>query len=383
MQDLENHLLDVLDTCGVDLLCSLPCDRVKRLIALAGGRDFRHLPLTREEEGVGICAGAALAGAKPAMLIQSSGAGNMVNALCSLTAFYDLPLALFISQRGIHKEGIEAQVPLGRALPGLLDAIGIGHTFINTPEGLHRVQKQLHRVYSENLIHAFLLSPELWEHSSSSGADEPKEHPCPCRGNQYPPLREDEFKPELNRFQAIQALAPYIKGHTVICNIGVPSKELYFVLDQPSNFYMLGSMGMAAPIGLGVSLFTDSRVFVIDGDGSLLMNPGTLATIASAKADNLVIVAIDNSAYGSTGCQPTLTGSCVDLEAVAQGFGITNTQKAATREQISSAFEAVGGGTKGPVFVHIPTLPGNQPEIANIPLGKIEIKERFQQSLKT
>ena len=73
---------------------------------------------------------------------------------------------------------------------------------------------------------------------------------------------------------------------------------------------------------------------VIDGDGSLLMNPGTLATAASVALRNLTIVAIDNGAYGSTGNQPTLAGSCVDLEQVAQGFGFRNTMKVAGEQEL-------------------------------------------------
>ena len=89
-------------------------------------------------------------------------------------------------------------------------------------------------------------------------------------------------------------------------NLGWPSKELYAVKHQPSNFYMLGSMGMVTPIGLGIALSSSKDVIVIDGDGSLLMNPGTLATAASLAPKNLTILAIDNGAYGSTGNQPTL-----------------------------------------------------------------------------
>ena len=107
----------------------------------------------------------------------------------------------------------------------------------------------------------------------------------------------------------------------MVSNLGWPSKELYAVRHKTSNFYMLGSMGMATPIGLGIAITSSKEVVVIDGDGSLLMNPGTLATAAALAPRNLTIIAIDKSAYGSTENQPTLTGSCVDLEAVARKFG--------------------------------------------------------------
>ena len=112
----------------------------------------------------------------------------------------------------------------------------------------------------------------------------------------------------LTRYDIIKIIAPYLEGKVVVSNLGWPSKELYAIKHQPSNFYMLGSMGMATPIGLGIALTSKKEVVVIDGDGSLLMNPGTLATAASLAPKNLTILAIDNGAYGSTGNQPTLAG---------------------------------------------------------------------------
>ena len=378
MHDLEQDLLDIFERSGIDILCSLPCDRVKRLICMADGGDFIHLHMTREEEGVGICAGAALAGKRAAMLVQSSGVGNMVNALLSLTGFYELPLGLFVSLRGVYKEGIEAQVPMGQALPALLESTGIRFSHIREEKDLHAIEEKLEHAYANNRIHAFLVSPELWE-SSVKGAPEKPETFFPCSMPQEAARSAGNIpRAELNRYEVLASLKEVIKGQIVIGNIGVPSKELYDICDQPSNFYMLGSMGMATPIGLGVALFTDSMVFVIDGDGSLLMNPGTLATVASSGVKNLTILAIDNASYGSTGCQPTLTGSCVDLETVARGFGIRRTLRAGTREKIMDISSLV---SDGPLFVHIPAISGNRPGINNIPLGNKEIKSRFMEFL--
>jgi sulfopyruvate decarboxylase subunit beta len=378
LQDLEQDLLDILESCGIDILCSLPCDRVKRLICMADGADFIHLHMTREEEGVGICAGAALAGKRAAMIVQSSGVGNMINALVSLTGFYELPLAIFVSHRGVHKEGIEAQVPLGQALPGLLESLGIPFSYIRKEEDIPPIEAKLEDIYTSNKIHAFLVSPEIWE-SSVQGAPEKPETFCPCSLPQDAGQGVSKMpRAELSRYEAIDALKGAIKGNVVIGNIGAPSKELYELCEQPSNFYMLGSMGMATPIGMGVALFTNRKVFVIDGDGSLLMNPGTLATVASTGVNNLIILAIDNASYGSTGCQPTLTGSCVELETVAKGFGIRETLKAGTREEIMDIASLV---VDGPLFVHIPAISGNQPGVSNIPLDKLEIRDRFREFL--
>src|SRR5208283_682154 len=352
----EKEFLTILRRSGVDLVCTLPCDRVKRLIALlptAFGPPLQHIPLTREEEGVGICAGAALAGKRAAIILQNSGIGNMINALLSLTGFYQLPLALFISHRGVYKEKIAAQIPMGAKLPGILRGAGIGYSLIKTRADLNSIEKKLTALYRNNSIHAFLLSPEIWEDTagcSTRSAAHPSPALCTAQskraGREY--LRAGivsrRLKPVFTRFEVLETLAPYLEGHVVVCNIGIPSKELFYIKHSPSNFYMLGSMGMATPIGLGISLSSDKEVVVIDGDGSLLMNPGSLATTGYCAPEKLTILAIDNSAYGSTGNQPTLTGKCVDLELVARGFGIQNTCKAAGRKQLINAMKIKGEG---------------------------------------
>jgi len=183
----------------------------------------------------------------------------------------------------------------------------------------------------------------------------------------------------LTRFDIIKIIAPYLEGKAVVSNLGWPSKELFAIKHQPSNFYMLGSMGMATPIGLGMALTSSKEIVVIDGDGSLLMNPGTLATAASAAPRNLTIIAIDNGAYGSTGNQPTLTASCVDLKTVAHGFGFRNTVKVATEVQI---VEVMQKQREGPFFIHVLAIPGNK-DVPNIPIHHLEIKKQVQEFLIT
>jgi sulfopyruvate decarboxylase subunit beta len=340
---------------------------------------FFHVPLTREEEGVGICAGAALSGKLPAMFVQSSGVGNMLNALLSLTAFYRLPLALFVSQRGVYKEKIEAQIPMGAGLPAILRGAGISHSLIERREEVRHIGKKLADLRKRNSIHVFLLSPALWE-----GSCKPEEAQFGPQGAVAEVCRQSRTvrripSPSFRRFEILKLVAPLLDSKAVVCNLGVPSKELFHVRHQPSNFYMLGSMGMATSIGLGIALTSDKEVVVIDGDGSLLMNPGTLATVAHFAPDNLTILAIDNGAYGSTGDQPTLTRSCVDLELVARGFGIRNTFKVSGRKQI---LEVMKESPKGLRFVHVLAVPGNE-NVPNIPLGHLQIKQQVQDFLKS
>jgi sulfopyruvate decarboxylase subunit alpha len=113
---------------GIDFAASVPCVNLQELLALIGGdSEIIHLPVTREEEGVGICAGAWMGGRRTALLMQNSGLGNCINALTSLDMLYGIPLLMIISHRGGAGEPIVAQVPMGRLTVPLLDAMGISH----------------------------------------------------------------------------------------------------------------------------------------------------------------------------------------------------------------------------------------------------------------
>ncbi|HXY53175.1 MAG TPA: sulfopyruvate decarboxylase subunit alpha [Nitrospirota bacterium] len=387
MQRPEEELLAMLKTHGVDFTASLPCEKIKTMLEMLAG-SFHHVPLTREEEGVGICAGAALSGRRPAVFVQSSGVGNMINALLSLTAFYELPLALFVSRRGVYKEKIEAQVPMGQRLPGILNGAEITFSEINSRDDFSVVDRELPRVFLKNRIHAFLLSPAVWEDSACEAPRAPTaagQATCGVKDEEAPAILIERREAkgmqtaQCTRFEILQLIAPYLEKKVVVSNLGWPSKELYLIKHQPSNFYMLGSMGMATPIGLGIAQNSKKEVVVIDGDGSLLMNPGALATAAFLAPKNLTIVAIDNGAYGSTGNQPTFASSCVDLEQVAKGFGIRNTDKVADAKDLVGAMR---GPRKGPAFIHVLAIPGNK-DVPNIPVHHLEIKRLVQGFLAT
>ena len=123
------------------------------------------------------------------------------------------------------------------------------------------------------------------------------------------------------RSEILREIAPILRDQLVVCNIGLPSQELHMIDDQPSNFYMLGTMGLSSSIGLGLALSQPKTVISIDGDGSVLTNLGTLPTIANNVADNYILLIIDNGSYGSTGDQPTYAGKKTKLEAVAAACG--------------------------------------------------------------
>ncbi len=142
------------------------------------------------------------------------------------------------------------------------------------------------------------------------------------------------------RYDVLQEVTPLLRDQLVVCNIGTPSQELAELCDQPSNFYMLGTMGLCSSIGLGLALAQDRQVIAIDGDGSVLTNLATLSTIANNPADNFILLIIDNGAYGSTGDQPTYTGGKTSLAGVARACGcdsVVEVQAEDTAEALSAA----------------------------------------------
>jgi sulfopyruvate decarboxylase beta subunit len=142
-----------------------------------------------------------------------------------------------------------------------------------------------------------------------------------------------------SRARAIAALLELLTDQPVIICNGFPSREAYKIADRPTHFYMIGSMGVAAAIGLGVALNKpNKKVVVLDGDGNVLMGMGTLATVGALKPKNFVHVVLDNEAYGSTGNQPTIS-NVVRLEQVAKAAGYAHVERVIEREDIVYEFK--------------------------------------------
>jgi len=176
----------------------------------------------------------------------------------------------------------------------------------------------------------------------------------------------------MKRMQAIAlaAEAAAAQNALLVGNIGYPSRELFAVHDRPENFYMLGSMGLASSIGLGLALARpERRVIVLDGDGSVLMNLGTLATIAHHAPENYLLVILDNCCYGSTGSQPTCTHLGTDLFALAEAAGIKNVRKIERPGDLAEALQGKG--------VIVAKVKAGNATVPIISLSPKEIIERF------
>jgi thiamine pyrophosphate-dependent acetolactate synthase large subunit-like protein len=139
-------------------------------------------------------------------------------------------------------------------------------------------------------------------------------------------MPQDNALHVFNRTELTKRLVAKLKHEeAVIGGIGNTNFDLFAAGHRPQNFYMLGSMGLACPIALGVAIAQPERgVIALEGDGSILMGLGCLTTIANVKPRNLTIIIMDNGLYQITGKQPTATAGVTDIVAVAKGAGIGN-----------------------------------------------------------
>ena len=171
------------------------------------------------------------------------------------------------------------------------------------------------------------------------------------------------------RGEVLQSLIPVISDTLVVCNIGLPSQEMHALDDQPSNFYMLGTMGLAQ----------QDKVVSIDGDGAVLTNLGTLSTIANNVADNFLLLIIDNGSYGSTGDQSSYAGKKTSLADVARGCGCENVVECRAEDTAATVRAALDSGRM--TVVVCKCRPGNM-KVPVIDLDPVVIRDRFMSEVK-
>ena len=184
----------------------------------------------------------------------------------------------------------------------------------------------------------------------------------------------------MSRFELTKRLTVQLKHEeAVIGGIGNANFDLWSSGQRPQNFYMLGSMGLAIPIALGVAIAQPKRhVVALEGDGSLLMQLGCLSTVAMRAPKNLTIVVWDNGIYQITGGQPTASASAADLVAIARGSGIAKSAWAVDEEDFERLFTAaLAEGGPSLIAARIDDKPG----VGTTDRDPVQIRARFMQGL--
>jgi sulfopyruvate decarboxylase beta subunit len=185
----------------------------------------------------------------------------------------------------------------------------------------------------------------------------------------------------MKRYEAIKVITKTLNGDELIISAnGMISRELFSIKESQNNFYMLGSMGLASSIGFGLAYNLPNRkVVIIDGDGNILMNLGSLATIGHFAPNNLVHIVLDNEMHASTGGQPTVSNT-VKLEEVASAAGFRIAKTVRSSEDLRLSVREVLR-SKGPSFILVKIEKGER-EVPRVSYEPTYIKNRFKEMIK-
>ena len=183
------------------------------------------------------------------------------------------------------------------------------------------------------------------------------------------------------RADALEAIYPELRVRVVVTIMGAVAAELYTLGHRPTFFYLEHAMGMASSMGLGIALaLPEQQVVVLDGDGSLLMNLGTLSTLARYRPGNLLHIVFDNESLLSVGGFPTATATGTDLAGVARACGVPRVEEANTPERLKQAVsEALASDTLTTIVSKVEAV---GPKSFHMDLPLLENRFQFKRALE-
>jgi phosphonopyruvate decarboxylase len=380
-----SELASLLERQGFDFFAGVPCSLIEDLIAVLQVHPrLPYIPAPREDVAVGLAAGAWFAGRRPAVLMQNSGLGTSLNALASLALMYGLPSLLLVTWRGHLGKDAPEHILTGEISPGLLELLRIPHRVLTadtleadlawTVETMDRAMQPV----------ALLVPPGVVEIGKAGhGAADPTRPiastattPADPRHIGTPPV----LTPQLSRLDAIAAARKALRREPVIHANGYMCRESFSLGDRPENFYMIGSMGLASAIGLGLSLADhDTTTVVLDGDGNLLMNLGILPLVAALHPRRFVHIVLDNEVYGSTGSQRSITSE-IRLDRLAEAAGYRTVTAVTGADAITQAVQTALD-SPGPHFILVKVTTA-EASVPRIPYTPHELRDRFRASVR-
>ena len=359
---------------GFDFYSGVPCSFLTPMInRTIGESTLVYVGAASEGEAVAIAAGAWLAGRGTVVMCQNSGLGNAVNPLTSLNHPFRIPTLLIVTWRGQPGLGDEPQHRLmGRITGTLLDVIEVPwRPFPKRDQDVAgALEEACEEMAGSGLPFAFVMEKGALR---EEGLDEP---PATARARgRRRAFGEGGARPArgqvLERFLAMVA-----DEAAVIASTGKCGRELFTLADRRQHLYLVGSMGCAGAMGLGLALNTDRPVVVLDGDGAALMKMGTLATIGARAPENLLHLVLDNGVHDSTGGQATVSAS-VDFADVALACGYRWAAACDSLEGFERAF-AEARSRPGPHLLHLRIRPGSMAGLGRPTVAPAEVAQRFK-----
>jgi phosphonopyruvate decarboxylase len=380
-----HELAGLLEAQGFDFFTGVPCSLAEGMIAALerhprGGRE-PYIPAAREDIALGLAAGAWLGGRMPAVIMQNSGLGTSANALVSLSLLYRLPALLLVTWRGFEGQDAPEHIVMGQITRPLLDLMGVPHRVL--ARGSAETDVAWARAEALRLSQpvALLLPPRVLEADAHEpGAPAPPRPPVPVATAPHP-----AGPASLSRFDALRAAVGALGSEPVVHANGYVCRESFAVRDRRENFYMIGSMGLASSIALGLALTRpEPHTVVFDGDGNLLMNLGILPMVGCGPAIgrghpvNVVHVVFDNGVYGSTGGQLSPSRG-IGLDAVAAACGYARAESVDSVAGVDGALRTALEGD-GPSFILV-RVNAEERAVPRIPYSPEEIRDRFRRAI--
>lgn len=370
------RLVDALRARGLERYAGVPCSFLTPFIdRVLDDPRLAWIAAANEGDAVAAAAGSSLGGRPAAALMQNSGLGNAVNPLTSLCWPFRIPVLLIVTWRGDPELRDEPQHRLmGAITPRVLEAMEVPWALL--PEREAELEPVLERAF-EHLARErrpFALVVRKGRVAGPAGGARPLAPP------ERPPARVEAHgaAPRASRAQALERVLAGTAGarDVVIASTGHAGRELCALDDRPQHLYMVGSMGCASSLGLGLALARpDRRVVVIDGDGALLMRLGNLATVGAYGGPNLLHLCLDNGVHDSTGGQGTVSPG-VDLASAAAACGYARAWSGEDVELVARFLAAPPPG--GPGFLHLRIRPGARTDLPRPELGPEEVRRRLE-----
>jgi len=361
MIEAKNFVEELMKN-NLEPFIEVPCTILSPIINFILDKGIPLETPANEAVAMGLAAGHYMATGKiPVVMMQNSGLCNSLNALTSLHGIYDIPALLIVTWRGEPgtKDAPEHLIT-GEKLETLLKALDLPYKIL-TPEGYQAEIKEMAKKAEATKRPAVLILR---------------------RGviKEYPKTKKEAGYP-LSMQEAVTVIKEIMDGKAVYVSTTGYISRISFSVKDSQDFYMVGSMGHALPIGLGVALKTDKKVVILDGDGSCLMHAGAMASVGAEKPRNLVHIVLDNRAHGSTGGQPSLSPN-VDFSKIANGFGYKSIFTVKTTSELRGAVEKALK-KNGPTFIHVKVSqavpPENEIKRVSSAYTCPEIKKRFME----
>lgn len=370
--------LQAAGQAGTTFYSGVPCSFLTPLINRALSDRSRHyVGAASEGEAVAVAAGAWLAGRGTAVTCQNSGLGNAVNPLTSLNTPFRIPTLLVVTWRGQPGLRDEPQHELmGRITHSLLDLMELPRCpFPSDTASLGPALQQAHEAMARTGLPFALV---MQKGDLADEALDPAPSALPPQGRRTD-LSEGGARPaRLEVLERVLAAVP--PDAPVVVTTGKAGRELFTLADREQHLYQVGSMGCAAPMGLGIATVTGRRTVVLDGDGAALMKLGSLATIGACQPPGLLHVVLDNGVHDSTGGQATASPT-VDFAGVALACGYAHAFTCDSVPGFASAF-ALALATSGPALLHVRIRPGSLQKLGRPTVAPHEVAQRFRAFLR-